>query len=72
MRWLDGIHRLMDMSLSNLQELVMGREAWHPWSHKESDMTEQLNNNNIICKEVIVAIEKYKINMSSIEGCSFQ
>ena len=35
-------------------------------------MTEQLNNNNIICKEVIVAIEKYKINMSSIEGCSFQ
>ena len=48
MRWLGDITDSMDMNLRKIWEMMKDRDAWYawcPWGHKESSITQQLNDN---------------------------
>ena len=58
MRWLDGIIDSMDMSLSELREMVMDREAWRPAIHRVAESRTRLTTE---LTEVISKFHLYSI-----------
>ena len=71
MRWLDGISKSMDMSLSKLQATVKDRGFWHAAVRgvTELDTTEQLKNNSVI-EKIKLSLDKLMEFLKVLAYCS--
>ena len=71
MRWLDGISKSIDMSLSKLQATVKDREFWNAAVRgvTELDMTEQLKNNSVL-EKIKLSLDKLMEFLRVLAYCS--
>ena len=65
MRWLDGITDSMDVNLSELQELVMDREAWHAVIHRVAKSQTRLSNWTELNEAHLVVLMPVTVTLSS-------